>query len=346
MIKNSIPFVDLLGKTPIDLLRTYPDKAHDLVRASVGTYGLASRLASIMALPWADKKSHAWLKSSYNPYLYEIESFADILDMAGVYALNLSYEWSCTSGAYRTDETVSLLRVLDWPFPALGKHVVVALQSGKAGDFYNITWPAMAGVYTAMAPGRFSASINQAPMRDHGLGYGRDWLKNRALFKKESGLPPSHLLRRVFEQAQNYTEAKRLLTETPIAIPAIFTLTGVMQGEGSVIERLEHSAQVMELGAGQQLATSNHFNGDFAGEGKGWRPREIDSHGRYKQSCTIHGYDLSARNFDWLRAPIININTRLCVIADAATRRVTVQGFEGAVSVTDIFDLPAETQEM
>ena len=80
MIKNSIPFVDLRDKTPIDLLRAYPDKADELMKAAAGTFGAASRFASFLVMPYADKKSHAWLKHSYNPYLYEIESFAEILE--------------------------------------------------------------------------------------------------------------------------------------------------------------------------------------------------------------------------------------------------------------------------
>ncbi len=103
---------------------------------------------------------------------------------------------------------MTLLRVLDWPFPALGKQVMVVLQKGKAGDFYNITWPGVSGVYTAMAPGRFAAALNQAPMRMHGLGYAGDWLKNRLMAGRETGLPPAHLLRQVFEQADSYETAK------------------------------------------------------------------------------------------------------------------------------------------
>ena len=345
MIKYSIPFVDLRNKTLIDLLRAYPDKATSILKAAAGYFGIASRLLSLVAYPWADKKSHAWFKFTYNPYLYEIESFADVLEVPGIYALNLSYEWACTTGAYRTGETVSMLRVLDWPFPTLGRHVVVAWQKGKAGEFYNITWPALSGVFTAMAPGRFAGALNLAPMREHGLGKVGDWFKNRILMEKEEGLPPSHLLRRVFEQAANYEEAKRILMQTRIAVPAIFTLTGIRQGEGCVIERLEQSAQVRELTADQQLTTSNHFNTTLAGEGKGWRAREIDSEGRFTQSCTIHGYDLKPNDFEWLRAPIINKHTRLCVIADASTRRLQVQGYEGMTKVTEIFNLPTDVTD-
>jgi hypothetical protein len=82
----------------------------------------------------------------------------------------------------------------------------------------------------------------------------------------------------------------------------------------------------------------NHFNSSFAGYGKGWWPREIDSMGRYKQSGAIGGYELEREHFGWLQAPIINANTRLCMIADAASRRLMVQGYEGSLTVTELFN--------
>ena len=165
MPRNSIPLVDLRGKTLVDLLRAYPDKAHDLIDSACKTYGLASSLGSRLALPITDKKSRAWLERAQNPYRHEIESMAEILESRGVYTFNVCYEWGCTSGVWRTNDTIAMLRVLDWPFPGLGKHVMVVLQQARAGEFYNITWPGMSGMFAGMAPGRFSATFNQAPMR-------------------------------------------------------------------------------------------------------------------------------------------------------------------------------------
>src|SRR5262249_60146289 len=58
-----------------------------------------------------------------------------------------------------------LARTLDWPFPGLGRYLEVARMRGPAGDFDNIAWPGYVGTLTATAPGRFAASLNQAPMR-------------------------------------------------------------------------------------------------------------------------------------------------------------------------------------
>ena len=36
---------------------------------------------------------------------------------------------------------------------------------GDCGDFFSVTWPGYVGALTAMAPRRFAACVNQAPMR-------------------------------------------------------------------------------------------------------------------------------------------------------------------------------------
>lgn len=345
MLKQSIPYVDLRGKSLIDLLRAYPDKARDLVKASRRTYGAASYVASALALPLVDRRSHAWLKRTANPYLYEIETFADLLGTKGIYMLNVCYEWACTTGVWRTGETNAMLRILDWPFPSLGQHVMVVLQQGKTGEFYNVTWPGMSGVFTAMAPGRFAAALNQAPMRKHNLGFIGDWYSNRLIAGREPGIPAAHLLRQVFEQASSYEEAKECLVKTPLAVPSIFTLAGTKLGQGCVIERLENAAEVRELSMDLHITTTNHFNSSFATFGHGWRPREIDSAGRFRQSMTIAEQDIVQEHFSWLRPPMINGYTRLCVITDAAAGRLQVQGFEGALPVTNLFQLPSQADK-
>lgn len=344
MTQPLIPFLDLRGKTSIELLRTYPDRGRALIHAARSAWGIGSRLASIPALPVADFLSHRWLKKRWNPYLYEIETCAEMLAVPGGHALNLAFEWGCTGGVWNSGGSVSLLRVLDWPFPAMGKNAAVAFYRGRAGEYYSVTWPGLAGVFTALAPGRFSLAVNQAPMRRHGLGFAGDWAANRLMMRKAQGLPPSHLARRVCETAKTYEQAKKMLAESPIALPAIFILGGVRPGEGAIIERLETCAETLELGKNEQVAAANHFVSPLGGVGKGWRPREIDSAGRLRQAGTIAPHELEAAHFGWLKSPIINPHTRLAVVADAATGRLMAQGFEGMLPVTGLFHLPGKNQ--
>jgi len=342
MLKTTIPFVDLRGKTPTDLLRAYPDKAAALLKASRRTFGLASHLASAALLPLSDRRSERWLARSKNPFLHEIEAAAEIVGKSGVYTLNLAYEWGCTSGAYMVGDHVELMRVLDWPFPALGQHAVLALQKAPAGEYYNITWPAFSGVLQAMAPARFAAAINMAPMRMHKAGYAGDWVINRVIAGREKSLPPSHLLRLVFEHAKTYTEAKEMLCKTPIAMPVIYILTGLAPGEGCIIERLENAAEIKELSVAQVVSASNEFHSSFATYGKGWRPRMENSEGRYKQSAGIGVQELQQRDFAWLRPPILSSFTRLVMQADASKGMLMVQGFEGQTPVTELFTIAAD----
>jgi len=253
----------------------------------------------------------------------------------GSFLLNVSMEWGCTSGGWMTPDGPMLRRVLDWPFPHLGELAVVAEFRGKLGDYHAVTWPGFTGVLHGMAPGRFAGALNQGPLRKVGRGFVGDWLTARIRTKKTLALPPAHLLRRVFETARDYTAAKSLLCLSPIAVPAIFTLTGTRKGEASVIERSEDGYAVKEL-AGGRVCTANHFQTELKDLGKGWRPRPIDSAGRLVQALTLSGDDEA---FGWLAPPIANVNSRLAISANAATGMLKVLGLNGTAPVTEIFDL-------
>ena len=201
---QTIPLIDIRINGPKQLVDQYPERAKELIDASRKTLGLFSELVSRAVLPSGDRISRDWLVKTKNPYLDEIEYYANHLDVLGIYALNICFEWGCTSAVYAKEEGPTLTRVLDWMFPKLGENIIVAHQNGSAGDFYNVTWPGVSGMFHGMAPGRFSASLNQAPMQRHRLTYIGDWIKNRKKVFKQTSLPPAHLLRKVFETAQSY----------------------------------------------------------------------------------------------------------------------------------------------
>ena len=234
-----IPLVDVGAGGALKLLAAERGRAEDLIAISRRSYtGLALRIG--------DSLSRTWLERSANPYRDQILAIADTLGIAGAVMLNLSFEWTCTAGAAPSPDGRGnrLLRVLDWRLHGLGKNVVVAREELPAGVFYNVTWPGAIAVLTAMAPGRFSAAINQAPMRQYGLTLIGDWAVNRVKVWHSTALPPAHLLRQVFERAHTYEEAKRMLVDTPLCLPVLFTLSGSLPGEGCVIERTENAAVV------------------------------------------------------------------------------------------------------
>lgn len=319
----------------VKLCLDHKQQAINLLNKTIQTHGMASRFASKLLLPIADKKAHDWLIKTKNPYLDEICSYQKILNKAGIIGLNLSYEWGCTSGAFQTDHGLDMLRVLDWPFAGLGENLCVIHQKTAAGAFYNISWPAMSGVFQAMAPGRFSACINQAPMRRKSAFYLRDWLSNRKSMFQQTGLPPAHLLRYVFETAQNFTDAKKMLCETAIAIPVIYILAGTQSHEACIIERIENDYYIHEISNKERICTANQFK--HMRPGPKWESRAIDSRGRNALAHEMTYPKSQAQDFSWLQYPIINPLTRLCMIANAKTGYLALQGFEEKGPVTQLF---------
>ena len=267
-----------------------------------------------------DRLSERWLRRSANPYRDEIAAVAARVDLPGAYFLNLSHEWACTTGVAPDPERRGnrMLRTLDWTLPGLGRNLIVTHQAGPAGPFYSVTWPGFAGVATGLAPGRFSAAFNQAPMRRRGLPLTLDWSLNRISFWRSDALPPAHLLRQVFEMCETFAEAKARLVESPLCLPTIFVLSGTCAGEGCVVERLEDEAIVHD----SPVCVANHWlNRRFRGDDRG-----TDSHARHAWMGDLHGRVPAGP--DWLIPPIINETTRLAAIANAACGTLWVQGYE------------------
>lgn len=241
-----IPFVDIRDGGPLLHAEMYREDAIALRNACLSSFP-GMRLGARTA----DALAKRWLERSQSPYTDEIERIARTIAVPGVYAINTSYEWGCTTRAALFDGRPAVRRILDWHFDGLGRHVHLTHQAGPAGRFYSVTWPGAVGVLTAMAPGRFAAAINQAPLRRAGPA------EHRAAVIAEIGrqafrtwthvrhMPPAHLLRNVFETAADFEQALDMLVSTPVARPALVTLCGTEVGEMCVVERTETGANVV-----------------------------------------------------------------------------------------------------
>jgi hypothetical protein len=325
----TVPLIDQGDRGPLALLEASPERG-----AALRTVG--ERAYTSLGLLLGDAIGRAWLERCRNPYRHEIEAVAARLGGPGGIALNLSYEFACTgqAGPDPCGRGARLLRILDWQLPGLGANVVVARARGAAGPYYNVTWPGSVGVLTAMAPGRFSAAIHQAPMRRHGLTKPVDELVNRLAVWRSRGLPPSHVLRQVFEGCLDYGAARARLIETKLALPAIFLLAGTEPNQACLIERLEDRAAVQD---GPGSWANDWRTAEF---GPRWSPRGHDNPGR----CTnLHSLQNHASDgFDWVTAPVLNPDTRLAVRMNAATAELAVLGFEGQRPATREFSLSAK----
>ncbi len=323
----TIPILDVEGAFPLETLVREEARAHALLDS-------ATRHVPRAALRTLDEISRRWLLEGEPAHLAEVEAIARRLQRPGAYFLSVNYEWGCTCRVAPDSERRSarLVRVLDWRTPGLGRNLIATRVKSPAGRFVTLGWPGYTGVLQAVAPGRFAAALNQAPMRKSVGWMPADWAVNRVrIWRSTHRTTPAHLLRHVFEHAAAFAEAKSILTRHPIAAPAIFSIAGTKPGELAVIERQEITAHVHD---GPGIA-ANHW------QAPGWhgRPRGNDSAGRACRMATMTPEFDPA--FSWLAPPILNDRTRLVMIADATSGRVMVQGFESTGRATAVLDMVA-----
>jgi hypothetical protein len=316
-----IPVIDLGRAGPLALLEAEQGRAEWLLAAGRRRYTAAF-------LRFADGLSERWLARNETPFDAEIAAIAARLGRRGTVFLNASYEWSCSSGvATNAQGGTRLLRVLDWPFEGLGRHVVAARATAPAGPWINLTWPGFVGCVQGLAPGRFAAALNQGPLTRRSASFLGDWLLERRRIWRQRAMPPTHLLRQVFETAPDYGAAKAALCDSPLASPTIFTLGG--PEAGCVIERYEDQARVYEA----PVASANHWLGGRP------RARSRGPASKARQALLSRQVESAGDDFAWLEPPLLNGYTRLAVIAEAATGRLAALGIEGERPATQILRL-------
>jgi hypothetical protein len=312
-----IPVVDL-GSAGLDRLAALaPEKV--LLMAAAGR-----ALVSGPVQAWMDGRSKAWLARNSTPYKDEITRIAAIPGLSGAYALNLSTEWACSSMVHGS----RLMRTLDWPLHGMGVALTITRHDAAAGAWWQATWPGFVGVLTGLAPGRFAASYNQPPIRWATGIKPLDWVVERFRVDRRTAIPPTHLLRYVFENAKDFDEAQRLLRDTELSMPALFSLAGA-DGRAVVIERLEGRARLRP----GPTAISNHWPvlpGSSAPWPRGWL-RGVDSGGRFRDACVWAGGLMELpSDFSWLEYPILNKFSRLACMLDCAAGTIAVVGLERA----------------
>ena len=318
---DKIPLFDARSGGPIAHAKARFDAVAALREACLA---FAPRWSHVCLTP-IDRVATGWLRRSASAYVAELEHIAAWLGFPGAVALNLSYLFACTtSAAPKTGGAPLLRRSLDWPFHGLGRGVEVVLQAGPAGEFYNVTWPGAVGVLTAMAPGRFCAVINQAPMRRRTasvFGLPLDVAANltHALIH-EDGWPPDHLLRLAFETCATFEEAIDLLSRETLARPALFTLTGTAPGEMAVVERTERAGRVIR----GPVVVAN----DWQTPQIGWAARMGYANNEARKRV-LRETPTEAPPFAWVAPPVLNHTTRLVVEMHAGDLgELCVRGYE------------------
>jgi hypothetical protein len=331
-----IPLTPVGAGGAADLFEAHPDKAAALIETALSSHPLLPVGAAV-----ADVISRRWLERQQNPYLSEIRRVATGLARPGVYFLNIVYEWACSTSAapHPGGSGMRLIRVLDWGLQGLGQHVVIARQPGRHGIFYNATWPGFAGVLTAMAPRRFAAAINQAPRLPI---FGPRWIDEAAgrvrMLRSKAAIPAAHLLRRVFEEARDYGEARQMLIDERqrLAMPALFTLAGIAPREACVVEAIGPQRRVHDAAAGDGFTigiANDWLSGDLPGMPRAHAlersatvgPRENNRLRRSTVCALQQGAFAGAAD---LVPPVINSHTVMVVSANAASGEMMVEALD------------------
>lgn len=271
-----------------------------------------------------------WMRRTGSPYADEIEANARALKCPGIWLLHGAYLFGCTALADETEMGPRLRRTLDWPFPGLGRLVEVVRRQSNAGPYLNVTWPGFVGVLTAIAPDRFAASINQAPMRQRTLLW-LDYALNALAGLRSTALPPEHLLRQVFETCATFEQARCLLETTPVARPVLFTLVGCKPGERVVIERDGESARTYS----QDIVVAN----DWQEPRPGWRPRCCEGmpvENNRSRRAALGAWTSRGAGVDWVNRPVLNACTRVSVEMSPATGQLIVAGWEDSARATEV----------
>jgi hypothetical protein len=336
---RAVPLVDLRGGGPAGYARQWPARVEAVRTACLGWLPAGRLMARV-----ADPLVRRWMRRSGSACVEDIEAIAGAVPGPGTWLLHGAYLFGCTALIDQGAQGPRLRRTLDWPFPGLGRLVEVARQRGSAGDYLNVTWPGFAGVLTAVAPGRFAAAINQAPLRRRTRA---DWLRwtdyaiNAAGAFGGSGRElPDHLLRRVFETCATFEAARDLLHAAPVARPVLFTLVGTRPDELALIEREETGARLFTGTA----AVAN----DWHDERRGWEGRVCGTgqpaeNNRRRRATLAAWSGRDGARLAWAEPPVVNPFTRLTTELCAGTGTLRVAGWEAqgnaAFRVTRVLEL-------
>ncbi len=127
----------------------------------------------------------------------------------------------CSSAAVWTKSGMVHTRNMDWPLNGLKKNTIeLEFHGAPAGSFTAITFPGFSGILTGIAPKRFSASVNMM-IEDYGVSL--------------RGKPIAFLLREVFEECEDYTDAVEFLENSDAFAPGFIHIVGTEEGENSVV---------------------------------------------------------------------------------------------------------------
>jgi hypothetical protein len=219
------------------------------------------------------------LTRCYGDFREDMEVWAKALrvHVAELVFANYQYEltqgFGCTAVAFNLPGRtgVAHVRNLDWPMSRIGPSTCLIHYNGWSGGFTSVGWPGFVGVLSGIAPGRVSATLNQAP-------------QHRTSFM---GWPVSFALRKTFEHCTDMGHAVRDLCQKSLMASAFFLVAGTKAGEAKVIEHPGKDAKCRGMRNGV-VAVANHYElKEHKGINERWE-RECITDSRERRAFAFH----------------------------------------------------------
>ncbi|MEI7706114.1 MAG: C45 family peptidase [Deltaproteobacteria bacterium] len=183
--------------------------------------------------------------------------------LVGNLAYDLTNAAACSTFVTAGDGPPVHARNLDWAFPGqlLREHTTVVRVSGApAGNYAMVGWPGFFGGLTAVAPGRFSVTVNfvaqedDTPAAAFGRAVKRHW-------------PVPWAVRMALDECEDYRSCVDLLSTLPLLSPVLFAVAGIRRGEAVIIERTPGDFVLREPRRGSVCVTNHYASDDYRQDG-------------------------------------------------------------------------------
>ncbi len=241
------PSIDLNLKTPHT--DRYRDVPHDAIERG------SRLLRAVMAeMPWGARFLADVVRvKTRNRFHAEASAFAKILGVSWreIVVANISYDlvlsmFHCSTIALPTPDGPVLARNMDWWPEDILAQTSYLVRCHNGGDLgYAIAgWPGAIGAVTGMAGRGFAVALNAVQCPD-----GLD----------KTGYPVLLHIRRVLEDAADFSSAVRMLSDERLVAPGLLTVVGIDNDERAVIERTPKRCAIRRAVANQPLVTTNHY---------------------------------------------------------------------------------------
>jgi hypothetical protein len=192
-----------------------------------------------------------------------------------IYDLNVGYEGfrgACSSYSTTIAGKPALFRNMDWDKPeSTGRHTVMTRFHKGGGHYVGIAPLGCIGILSAMRPGAWAVTINQAPAN------GRPRLTQ---------WPTMHRIRSACDASLTFPMLVRRISEYQTMTAFFAHVVGVEPRQQVVVESYADSFHQRRAATGRPLVQANHFVSSF---GRHLNPSdEIDDEGNYWDTYERH----------------------------------------------------------